>query len=200
MAAKLCPQCGTRYEGDNRFCTLDGATLVLENPTDALTGTTLADRYDIGPKLGEGGMGEVYLATHIRMKRKVAVKVMRAWLTKDPAAIGRFHREAENASQITHPNVAAVYDFGEANGLVYLAMEFVEGEPLTVVLDREKTLNHIRAADIVSQTADALAAAHSLGILHRDLKPDNVMIGRTRARTDLQISAANGAIIITSTA
>src|SRR5688572_4789429 len=131
-------------------------------------------------------MGEVYLAEHIRMKRKVAVKVMRAWLTKDPAAISRFHREAENASQITHPNVAGVYDFGETSeGLVYLAMEFVEGEPLTAVLDREKVINHIRASDIVTQTADALAAAHSLGILHRDLKPDNVMIGRSRARTDL---------------
>lgn len=186
MSAKLCPQCGTRYEGDNRFCTLDGATLVLENPSDSLTGTTLADRYDIERKLGEGGMGEVYLATHVRMKRKVAVKVMRAWLTKDPAAIGRFHREAENASQITHPNVAGVYDFGETKeGLVYLAMEYVEGEPLTAVLEREKVLNHIRASDIVSQTADALAAAHSLGILHRDLKPDNVMIAKTRARTDL---------------
>ena len=186
MSAKLCPQCGTRYEGDNRFCTLDGATLVLENPADSLTGNVLADRYLIDRKLGEGGMGEVYLAEHIRMKRKVAVKVMRAWLTKDPAAIGRFHREAENASQITHPNVAGVYDFGETpEGLVYLAMEFVEGEPLTAVLEREKVLNHIRASDIVSQTADALAAAHSLGILHRDLKPDNVMIGRTRSRTDL---------------
>jgi serine/threonine-protein kinase len=186
VSAKLCPQCGTRYEGDNRFCTLDGATLVLENPSDTLTGALLADRYLIDRKLGEGGMGEVYLAEHIRMKRKVAVKVMRAWLTKDPAAISRFHREAENASQITHPNVAGVYDFGETpEGLVYLAMEFVEGEPLTSVLDREKVINHIRASDIVSQTADALAAAHSLGILHRDLKPDNVMIGRTRARTDL---------------
>jgi serine/threonine-protein kinase len=186
VSAKLCPQCGTRYEGDNRFCTLDGATLVAESPADSLTGTVLADRYLIDRKLGEGGMGEVYLAEHIRMKRKVAVKVMRAWLTKDAAAIGRFHREAENASQITHPNVAGVYDFGEtADGLVYLAMEFVEGEPLTAVLDREKILNHIRASDIVSQTADALAAAHALGILHRDLKPDNVMIGRTRARTDL---------------
>ena len=165
----------------------DGATLVLENPTESLTGSILADRYQIDRKLGEGGMGEVYLAEHVRMKRKVAVKVMRAWLTKDPAAIGRFHREAENASQITHPNVAAVYDFGEdpESKLVYLAMEFVEGEPLTAVLNREKTLNHIRASDIVSQTADALAAAHALGILHRDLKPDNVMIGRTRARTDL---------------
>ena len=186
MSAKLCPQCGTRYEGDNRFCTLDGATLVLENPTDNLTGNLLADRYLVDRKLGEGGMGEVYLAEHIRMKRKVAVKVMRAWLTKDPAAIGRFHREAENASQITHPNVAGVYDFGEtAEGLVYLAMEFVEGESLTSVLDREKVINHIRTSDVVSQTADALAAAHSLGILHRDLKPDNVMIGKTRARTDL---------------
>lgn len=187
MSAKLCPQCGTRYEGDNRFCTLDGATLVLENPTDSLTGSILADRYEIGRKLGEGGMGEVYLAEHVRMKRKVAVKVMRAWLTKDPAAIGRFHREAENASQITHPNVAAVYDFGEdpESKLVYLAMEFVEGEPLTAVLERERVVNHVRASDIVSQTADALAAAHALGILHRDLKPDNVMIGRTRSRTDL---------------
>jgi serine/threonine protein kinase len=186
VGAKLCPQCGTRYEGDNRFCTLDGATLVAENPADSLQGSVLADRYLIDRKLGEGGMGEVYLAEHIRMKRKVAVKVMRAWLTKDPAAIGRFHREAENASQITHPNVAGVYDFGETDqGLVYLAMEFVEGESLTVILEREKTLNHIRASDIVSQTADALAAAHSLGILHRDLKPDNVMIARSRARTDL---------------
>ena len=186
MSAKLCPQCGTRYEGDNRFCALDGATLVLESPSDTLTGALLADRYLVDRKLGEGGMGEVYLAEHIRMKRKVAVKVMRAWLTKDPQAISRFHREAENASQITHPNVAGVYDFGETSeGLVYLAMEFVEGESLTTVLDREKVINHIRASDIVSQTADALAAAHSLGILHRDLKPDNVMIGRTRARTDL---------------
>ncbi len=186
MSAKLCPQCGTRYEGDNRFCTLDGATLVAESPADSLTGSVLADRYSVDRKLGEGGMGEVYLAEHIRMKRKVAVKVMRAWLTKDAAAIGRFHREAENASQITHPNVAGVYDFGETpDGLVYLAMEFVEGEPLTAVIERERILNHIRASDIVSQTADALAAAHALGILHRDLKPDNVMIGRTRARTDL---------------
>ena len=186
MSAKLCPQCGTRYEGDNRFCTLDGATLVLENPSDTLTGALLADRYLVDRKLGEGGMGEVYLAEHIRMKRKVAVKVMRAWLTKDPQAISRFHREAENASQITHPNVAGVYDFGETSeGLVYLAMEFVEGVSLTAILDHDKIINHIRASDIVSQTADALAAAHSLGILHRDLKPDNVMIGRTRARTDL---------------
>ncbi len=185
MSGKVCPQCGTRYEGEQRFCSLDGATLVAEQRGDSLTGSVLADRYIVKEKLGEGGMGEVYLAEHVRMKRKVAVKVMRKWLTSDPAAIGRFHREAENASQISHPNVAAVYDFGEtSDGLVFLAMEFVAGEALTKILERERVINHIRASDIVSQTADALAAAHSLGILHRDLKPDNIMIGKTRVGSD----------------
>jgi eukaryotic-like serine/threonine-protein kinase len=185
VSGKVCPQCGTRYEGEQRFCSLDGATLVAEQRGDSLTGSVLADRYIVKEKLGEGGMGEVYLAEHVRMKRKVAVKVMRKWLTSDPAAIGRFHREAENASQISHPNVAAVYDFGEtSDGLVFLAMEFVAGEALTKILERERVINHIRASDIVSQTADALAAAHSLGILHRDLKPDNIMIGKTRVGSD----------------
>ncbi len=192
MSARICPQCGTRYEGDNRFCTLDGATLVAENPADSLTGSVLADRYLISRKLGEGGMGEVYLAEHVRMKRKVAVKVMRKALTSDAASLGRFHREAENASQINHPNVAAVYDFGETSldgreetKIVYLAMEYVDGEPLTEILAREGSLNHVRASDVVSQVAEALAAAHALGILHRDLKPDNVMVARTRSQTDL---------------
>src|SRR5690606_12393939 len=117
-------------------------------------------------------MGEVYLAEHVRMKRKVAVKMMRRALIADAEAIGRFHREAENASQITHPNVAAVYDFGEApEQLAYLAMEYVPGEPLTGILERERMVHHVRAADLVTQIADALAAAHALGILHRDLKP-----------------------------
>lgn len=186
MSAMICPQCGTHYEGGNRFCTRDGASLVPEHPDDSLSGTVLAERYLVREKIGEGGMGEVYLAEHVRMKRKVAVKVMRKWLTNDAAAIGRFHREAENASQISHPNVAAVYDFGETStGLVYLAMEYATGEPLTKVLEREGPIHHVRAADLVSQVAEALGAAHALGILHRDLKPDNVMVGRTRAGTDL---------------
>jgi serine/threonine protein kinase len=188
--AKVCPQCGTRYEEDQRFCSKDGATLVAEQQGDTLTGIVLADRYLVKDKLGEGGMGEVYLAEHVRIKRKVAVKVMRNWMTNDPGAILRFHREAENASQITHPNVAAVYDFGETElgggkKLVYLAMEFVPGKPLTTILEQDRVLNHIRTSDIVSQVADALSAAHSLGILHRDLKPDNVMVAETRVKTDL---------------
>jgi len=167
------------------FCFLDGAALIqAQNSTD-LVGSIIADRYRVVSKLGDGGMGQVFLAEHVRMKRRCAVKVMRPQLMSDPVAVVRFNREAENASQISHPNVCAVYDFGEtANGLIYLAMEFIDGEALSRTLEQETSLIPVRAADIISQTADALSAAHSLGILHRDLKPDNIMIAKSRAGTD----------------
>ncbi|MCC6928148.1 MAG: protein kinase [Gemmatimonadaceae bacterium] len=185
--AKLCPQCGKEYGDDDRFCTIDGAALVASGSgANALIGTVLADRYLVKERLGEGGMGEVYLAEHVRIKRKVAVKLMRSWMLGDPVAVSRFHREAENASQISHPNVAQIYDFGEtSDGMIYLAMEFVPGEPLSSILDREGRLHTVRAVEIIRQTSEALVAAHGMGILHRDLKPDNVMVARTRAGTDL---------------
>ncbi len=182
---KVCPQCGTKYDAEHRFCQRDGATLVAESPNDSLIGAVIADRYHVLQKLGEGGMGEVYLAEHVRIKRKVAVKVMRRWMAADAVALGRFHREAENASQISHSNVATIYDFGETgDGMVYFAMEYVDGEPLSEVLKREPRVGVARSCDIVRQVADALAAAHALGILHRDLKPDNVMLGKTRVGTE----------------
>ncbi|MEO6443825.1 MAG: serine/threonine-protein kinase [Gemmatimonadaceae bacterium] len=184
--AKLCPQCGRTYPASDRFCTVDGAALMASGTSDSLIGAVLAERYLVRERLGEGGMGEVYLAEHVRMKRKVAVKLMRPWMAGDPLAVSRFHREAENASQITHPNVAQVYDFGEtAEGALYLAMEYVPGEPLSAILDREKRLNAVRTAEIVRQTAEALVAAHGMGILHRDLKPDNVMVARARNGADI---------------
>ena len=182
---KVCPQCGTRYEADHMFCFLDGAALIQATNSTDLVGSIIADRYRVVSKLGDGGMGQVFLAEHVRMKRRCAVKVMRPQLMSDPVAVVRFNREAENASQISHPNVCAVYDFGEtANGLIYLAMEFIDGEPLSRTLEQEVSLIPVRAADIISQTADALSAAHGLGILHRDLKPDNIMIAKSRAGTD----------------
>ena len=169
--AKLCPQCGKEYSDDDRFCTIDGAALIASGGgANSLIGTVLADRYLVQERLGEGGMGEVYLAEHVRIKRKVAVKLMRSWMVGDPVAVSRFHREAENASQISHPNVAQVYDFGEtSDGMIYLAMEFVPGEPLSSILDREGRLHTVRAVEIIRQTSEALVAAHGMGILHRDL-------------------------------
>jgi serine/threonine protein kinase len=112
--------------------------------------------------------------------------VLHQGMVHDPDAISRFNREASNASQIQHPNVAAIYDFGETpEGLIYLAMEFVDGEPLTKIIERHGALTAARAADIGQQVASALEAAHDMGIIHRDLKPDNIMIARGRAGEDV---------------
>lgn len=143
----------------------------------SLIGSIIADRYRILSRVGEGGMGQVYMAEHIKMKRKSAIKVMRPALVDDHEALQRFTREAENASKLSHPNVASIFDFGEtADGLVYLAMEFIDGESLHATLEREKALHPLVAADIIGQAADALQAAHDIDILHRDLKPDNLML------------------------
>ncbi|MDQ8171572.1 MAG: serine/threonine-protein kinase [Gemmatimonadota bacterium] len=147
-----------------------------------LVGHVVGGRYRVVAKLGEGGMGQVYLAEHVRMKRKSAIKIMRPALVGDAEALQRFTREAENASKISHPNVASIFDFGETDdGLVYLAMEFVDGEALSATLKREVAMHPVVAADIVGQAANALQAAHELGILHRDFKPDNLMLSK---RTD----------------
>jgi serine/threonine-protein kinase len=184
-AQKICPQCGTEYELDQRFCPKDGSTLKSQNAAGDLVGTIIADRYHVLRKLGEGGMGTVYLAEHVKMGRKSAVKVMNPAMVNDADAISRFNREAANASKISHPNVAAVYDFGETSeGLIYLAMEFVEGPALTKVIEESGALPPIRAADIARQTADALAVAHDMGIVHRDLKPDNIMLAKNRDGSD----------------
>src|SRR5712692_6819733 len=120
------------------------------------------------------------------MGRRSALKVLNPSLVHEPDAVARFNREAANASRITHPNVRAIYDFGETpDGTIYLAMEFCEGEPLTDVIAREGTLPVHRAGHIFLQVADALQAAHDLGIVHRDLKPDNIMISRGREGSDL---------------
>ena len=178
---KTCPVCSTEYPDDVKFCANDGQTLRAATPTADLVGQVVADRYHVLQKLGEGGMGQVYLAEHVKMGRRSAIKVMNPSMVHDPDAVARFNREAANASRITHPNVCAIYDFGETpDGTIYLAMEFIEGEPLTDVLAREGALPVHRAGHIVLQVADALQAAHDLGIVHRDLKPENIMISRGR--------------------
>ena len=182
---KICPVCSTEYPDDVKFCPNDGQTLRAAAPANNLVGQVVADRYHVVKKLGEGGMGQVYLAEHVKMGRRSAIKVMNPSMVHDPDAVARFNREASNASRITHPNVCAIYDFGETpDGLIYLAMEFIEGEPLTDLLAREGALPVARATGIFLQTAEALQAAHDLGIVHRDLKPDNIMLARRKDGTD----------------
>ena len=181
-ADRPCPTCGVSYPLDALFCPGDGTPLApLAVP---LIGRTIGGRYHVTRELGRGGMGHVYLATQLPMKRPCALKVIRPDRGWDPASVARFHREAENASRISHTNVAQVYDSGEADGLAYLAMEFVDGEPLSALLGREGKLGPRRTARIIWQVANALGAAHYLGIVHRDLKPENVMLTKYRDWVD----------------
>jgi serine/threonine-protein kinase len=182
---KICPTCGTEYPANERFCPRDGTALRSQGGGTDLVGSIIAERYHVLKKLGEGGMGQVYLAEHVKMGRKSAVKVMNPGMVHDADAISRFNREAANASRINHPNVAGIYDFGEtAEGLIYLAMEFIEGESLTSLVEKSGALAPARAADIAKQAADGLQVAHDMGIVHRDLKPDNIMIAKNRDGSD----------------
>jgi len=176
---KFCPVCGTEYADDVKFCPRDGQTLKSANPSGDLIGQVIADRYHVTKKLGEGGMGAVYLAEHVKMGRKSAIKVMSASMSQDADAVSRFNREANNASRIQHPNICAIYDFGETpDGLMYLAMEFIEGHSLNEILKKSGPMTLQRATHILRQTAEALHVAHEGGIVHRDLKPDNIMIAQ----------------------
>jgi eukaryotic-like serine/threonine-protein kinase len=142
-----------------------------------LVGRVLAGRYRIVALLGAGGMGAVYRAEHVHMRKAVAVKVLHREMTSMPEVVARFEREAVAAARIDHPNVATATDFGSLeNGSFYLALEFIEGKSLGAVIKADGALEETRALRVARQIADALAAAHAAGIVHRDLKPDNVML------------------------
>jgi len=154
-----------------------------------LVGTLLADRYRIDQLLGEGGMGQVYRAEHVHMRKAVALKVLHRELTVQPEIVARFEREAVAAARIEHPNVAAATDFGRlADGSFYLVLEFVEGKSLTKLMASERRLPVQRALRITRQISDALSTAHQVGIVHRDLKPDNVMlVGRDQTEDFVKV-------------
>jgi eukaryotic-like serine/threonine-protein kinase len=144
---------------------------------DALLGTILAGRYRIEHLLGSGGMGAVYRAEHVHMRKAVAVKVLHREMTAFPEVVARFEREAVAAGRIDHPHVVSASDFGQLeDGSFYLALEFVEGHSLAKLVDTEGALPPERALRIARQIAEALQAAHGVGIVHRDLKPENVML------------------------
>jgi len=130
-------------------------------------------------------MGAVYLGEHVKMGRKSAIKVMTQAMANDPDAVSRFNREAANASRLSHPNICQVYDFGEtSDGLIFLAMEFIEGRSLSDLVEKEGALPPARAANIIKQAAEALQVAHDQTIVHRDIKPDNIMVVQAKDGSD----------------
>jgi serine/threonine-protein kinase len=170
---KLCPRCSESFADDASFCPYDGAELARN--ADPLIGRTLAARYRLVRPLGSGGMALVYLAKHVMIDRMSAIKVLRRDLGMSAMHRERFLREARAVNRINHPNIVEITDLGESDGLVFLVMEFVEGESLLAHLRRGR-FPWPRAARVASQTASALARTHELGVIHRDLKPENVLL------------------------
>jgi eukaryotic-like serine/threonine-protein kinase len=169
------------YPSTYKACPRDGAALTEADP---LIGTVLGDRYRVERLIGEGGLGRVYLAKHLRLSRRYAVKVPRGAKLADETARARFALEADAASRLDHPNVASAIDAGEtAGGLLYLVMDFAEGESLRRRLVRAGRLPAGEALGIARQIALGLDHAHTRGLIHRDLKPDHVVLdagGRAR--------------------
>ena len=162
--------------------------MALEN----LAGRSIAG-YRLLERVGEGGTAEVYRADHPE-RGACAFKVLRERLRSDPVVVKRFLREAGYGSRVVHPGVVRTYDFGEADNLYYLALEWADGEPLADFLHREGPLAPADAVALVRQLADALAAAHAAGIIHRDLKPENIMYDpRTRTVKLLDFGIARDA-------
>jgi eukaryotic-like serine/threonine-protein kinase len=151
-----------------------------EHPPDPLIGRLVAGRYRVIKPLGEGGMGQVYLAEHEAIEKKVALKVLRPEYSRKEDIVTRFQQEAISASRIKHPNVLDVFDFGKLDsGEAFLAMEFLEGHDLSDDLAKVSAMDPSRGLHIALQICRALAAAHARGVVHRDMKPDNVFLQRT---------------------
>jgi eukaryotic-like serine/threonine-protein kinase len=152
---------------------------------DPLVGAVVSDRYRIVRKVGEGGMGAVYQAEHAVIGKRIALKVLFADLSRRAELVGRFLQEAKSASRIGHENVIDISDFGQTpEGLVYIAMEFLEGQDLGRMLRTERTMPWTRAQPILMQIAKALRAAHEKGVIHRDMKPENIFLVQREGRPD----------------
>ncbi|MGC4001209.1 MAG: protein kinase [Anaeromyxobacter sp.] len=185
-----CPRCGAAPVpgASTNFCPGCGLDLRPSGRAGppSLLGLIVADRYRLIGPLGEGGMGSVYKAEHIRMGKALAVKILRGDFARDPQAVARFRAEAQLVSRLSHPHTIAVFDFGEIERLggFYLAMEYVPGRDLAHALRYDGPFHESRAAHLAVQVLGSLAEAHEAGIVHRDMKPGNLMLMQTRPGED----------------
>src|SRR5215471_18163691 len=146
------------------------------NDSSALIGRTIAGKFIVEAVIAAGGSGTVYKARQLALDRTVALKVLRDEVARDRDFIERFKREARAASRLDHPNSVRVLDFGQHEGSLYLAMEYVEGRTLYQIIQEERPLAVERIVDLLSQVLAALSVAHDMQVIHRDLKPENIMI------------------------
>ena len=165
------------------------------------SGLTFGGRYQLSSRIAVGGMGEVWQATDLVIGRTVAIKILKDEFLGDPGFLERFRAEARHAALVNHEGIANVFDYGEEDGSAYLVMELVPGEALSTILERERVLSSDRVLDIVAQTSAALHAAHAAGLVHRDIKPGNLLVtpdGRVKI-TDFGIARIADQVPLTAT-
>ena len=179
---RVCPRCNRRYPDTIFFCGQDGTITVQEQnkgDPDPLLGKQLGG-YLVVARVADGAMGRVYEGRHPKTKSRVAIKVLHQHVLKDEVAVERFRREYESTSELVHPNVIKVLEFGSTDqGANFMTMEYLVGEELGKLLKREGSISKERMIRVVAQTALALRYAHSFGFIHRDLKPDNIFLCRS---------------------
>ncbi|MDQ3300386.1 MAG: serine/threonine protein kinase [Myxococcota bacterium] len=206
----VCPRCRHAFEEECRYCRECGADMTRASPLEAagsqpvaveLGGSASIDRrlsdsnqawlgkivdgrYKVLEVIGRGGMGVVYRVEHLRMGKIAAMKVLHRDLAEDTEVLARFEREAAAVSRLHHPHTVQVFDFGNAQGALYLLMEYVRGQDLARIIERDGPMPWSRAAPLLAQICGALQEAHEFGIVHRDLKPENVLITRSTAGRD----------------
>ena len=192
--ATFCADCGTRLDsfGDASI----SMTRTMVSPP--MEGSTIAGKYRIIEKLGEGGMGVVYKAEDTRLDRMVALKFLPSGLMKDPDAKERFVREAKAAAALSHPNICTVYEIDEDKGKSFIAMEYIEGQSIREKV-KKNPLEIPEALDLVIQAAQGLEEAHKKGIIHRDIKSANIMVtGSGQAKVmDFGLAKVSGASLLT---
>ena len=193
LPSRDCPSCKTPIPDAALFCSNCGAaTPTGAVPTEASVSLAarpgeevesrdrlqlaLGDGFEVRTLLGQGGFGLVFTAFDKRLKRDLAVKVLRTELAKAGSFLDRFEREAMTAAQLRHPNIVPIYSIGEKDGLAYIVMPLIQGETLQALLERDGPLPLAESCRILVDAAGALAAAHSVGLIHRDIKPDNIML------------------------
>ncbi|MCK4495405.1 MAG: protein kinase, partial [Candidatus Aminicenantes bacterium] len=182
-----CPKCQTDNPSDSKYCKECATPLpspgqaevtkTIEAPKEELTtGSTFAGRYQIIEELGKGGMGKVYKVLDKEVNAKVALKLIKPEIASDKKTIERFRNELKVARDIAHKNVCRMYDLGKEEGAYYITMEYVSGEDLKSFIRRSGVISVGKAISIANQVCEGLSEAHRLGVVHRDLKPQNIMI------------------------
>lgn len=182
---KQCTVCLTLFGDDQKFCGQDGAALADFNPVDPLIGHVVGGSFRLVKLLGSGGFGAVYSATHERLPMRVAVKILHGHRALDPELVSRFRLEVEAEALLTHPNIVRVLDHGQDDKAgFYFVMESLTGRDLASILDAKQKLGILEVFSLIDQTASALAAAHKAGIVHRDVKAENLFLVDDRTQPE----------------